>query len=303
MFLIVAGIVQSLWLIAKLRPKVVFVKGGFVGVPVGLAAAFWHVPYITHDSDAVAGLANRIIARWAKMHAVAMPIEYYAYPKQKTIQTGVPVQQEYAPVTADQQRLAKQKLQIDPSHKVVLVTGGGLGAKILNDTMKRIAEKLLRTYEKLTILHIAGHKHEVEMEKTYAQLGSDELRSRIVVKSYVTDLHVYSAAADVIIARAGATNIAEFAAQAKACILVPSPFLAGGHQLKNAQALADANAVEIVEQGGLEQNPKKMLIAVQSILDSSEKQRSLGEKLHVFANQSAAYDVAVLLLKEAKPEK
>lgn len=98
-FYVVAGIWQSRKLLKRLQPSVVFVKGGFVGVPVGLAAAQLKIPYVTHDSDAIPGLANRIIARWAAIHAVALPAEVYAYPPAKTVTTGIPLQADFSPVT------------------------------------------------------------------------------------------------------------------------------------------------------------------------------------------------------------
>src|SRR5690606_19449110 len=113
---------------------------------------------------------------------------------------------EYKYVTADKQKLAKQKLQIDPAHKVMLVTGGGLGAKILNETMIHIVQEVLGAYEELTILHVTGYKHETDVKNAYDRLKLGEARGRIIVEPYVSDLHVYSAAADIIVARAGATN-------------------------------------------------------------------------------------------------
>jgi UDP-N-acetylglucosamine--N-acetylmuramyl-(pentapeptide) pyrophosphoryl-undecaprenol N-acetylglucosamine transferase len=88
---VVVGLFQSFNLLRKIRPEVIFIKGGFVGVPVGLAAAVLRIPYITHDSDALPGLANRIIAPWAKKHAVGLPKEVYSYPPDKTITVGVPL--------------------------------------------------------------------------------------------------------------------------------------------------------------------------------------------------------------------
>jgi UDP-N-acetylglucosamine--N-acetylmuramyl-(pentapeptide) pyrophosphoryl-undecaprenol N-acetylglucosamine transferase len=87
---VLIGLWQSFWLLGRLHPDVIFIKGGFVGVPVGLMAALRGIPYVTHDSDAVPGLANRIIARWARLHAVGLPKEVYAYPPAKTVTVGVP---------------------------------------------------------------------------------------------------------------------------------------------------------------------------------------------------------------------
>src|SRR5579862_7870303 len=92
---VVRGLDESRRLLKRLKPDLVFIKGGFVGVPVGLAAAQLHIPFITHDSDAVPGLANRIIARWATAHAVALPKELYNYPADKTFTVGVPISSDF----------------------------------------------------------------------------------------------------------------------------------------------------------------------------------------------------------------
>jgi UDP-N-acetylglucosamine--N-acetylmuramyl-(pentapeptide) pyrophosphoryl-undecaprenol N-acetylglucosamine transferase len=99
---VVAGLGQSYRLLRRLQPDVLFVKGGFVGVPVGLAAAKLGIPYITHDSDALPGLANRIIARWAALHAVALPKEVYHYPAANTVTVGVPISHEFRPRTPEE---------------------------------------------------------------------------------------------------------------------------------------------------------------------------------------------------------
>src|SRR5690606_13564925 len=78
------GFCQSVWLLLRRRPDVVFIKGGYVGVPIGLAAALLKVPFITHDSDAVPGLANRVVGRWARLHATGMPEKFYDYPPDGT---------------------------------------------------------------------------------------------------------------------------------------------------------------------------------------------------------------------------
>lgn len=87
-FRVVKGLVQSYRLLGDLKPDMVFCKGGFVGVPVGLSAALRHIPYVTHDSDAIPGLANRVIAKWAALHAVALDPSLYPYPVERTVNVG-----------------------------------------------------------------------------------------------------------------------------------------------------------------------------------------------------------------------
>src|SRR5665213_914894 len=115
---VVMGLVGARRLLKRLKPDVIFIKGGFVGVPVGLAAAQLNIPFITHDSDAIPGLANRIIARWATAHAVALPKSAYDYPPDKTFTVGVPISHEFQPLSAALQK--KYRQQLDIAHEQVV---------------------------------------------------------------------------------------------------------------------------------------------------------------------------------------
>ncbi len=295
-FRLIAGIWQSFWLLGSIRPTGIFIKGGFVGVPVGLAAAMRRIPYITHDSDAVPGLANRIIARWAKLHTVALPKETYHYPANKTITVGVPINSQFTAVSAQQQTLLRQDIGLGAYKTIILVTGGGLGAQRLNEAVVAIAPQLLDAYPGLAIVHVAGRDHEKTVHDAYQRLTSQQA-SRVLIKGFVTDLYRYSGAADLVITRAGATHLAEFAVQHKACILVPNPQLTGGHQTKNAGYLAAQQAVVVVEEQLLQTDPKLLLEAIKQLLDDATKRHNLGEQFGHFGVTDSAKRLAGLILK------
>lgn len=301
LFYFLFGIVQSLALLRRMRPDVVFVKGGFVGVPIGLAAAFWRVPYITHDSDAVPGLANRIIARWAKKHAVALPAALYkSYPRGKTVTTGVPIAAEYQHVTTKLQATYRDQLDLPKDAKIVLVTGGGLGSKVVNDAAVSALPVLLTKRKKLYVLHTSGQAHVAAVQTQYEALLDAETLARVQVLPFSPELHVLSGAADIVIARAGATNVAELAAQGVATIVVPSPFLAGGHQLRNAESLAAQHAVIVLDERRLQEDPGLLTAALTALLDDDKERHALGERFRKLANPAAAHDLAVLLLEVVK---
>lgn len=295
---VVAGLAQSYRLLRRLRPDVVFIKGGFVGVPVGLAAAALGIPFITHDSDALPGLANRTIARWARLHAVALPKEIYGYPADKTVTVGVPISHEYRQRSAEEITALKNQLGFDDEQRIVFVTGGGLGAQRLNEAVIGIAADILGQ-PNVMLIHTTGRNHEIEVSKRYDELLSDTARARVVVVGYTTKLYEYSAIAEIVITRAGGTSMAEFAAQGKACIVVPNPMLTGGHQTKNAQALTDRQAIRLVEESELQPDPKALLTALQGLLDDPEAVKRLGRNLHALAQPDSAQRLAVLLLEQA----
>jgi UDP-N-acetylglucosamine--N-acetylmuramyl-(pentapeptide) pyrophosphoryl-undecaprenol N-acetylglucosamine transferase len=295
----VIGLWQSFKLLREIKPAVIFVKGGFVGVPVGLAAAVQRIPYITHDSDALPGLANRIIAPWARKHAVALPKEVYSYPADKTETVGVPLAHHYRPFTKREMREARQQIGVPTDGKLVLVTGGGLGAHRLNQAVAACLEELLERYSDLTIVQIAGRNHEVALRQQYAKDLPSTLQKRVIVKGFITNMHLYSGAADVVVARAGATSMAELAAQKKPSIVVPNPLLAGGHQLKNAEVLSDRKACLLVSEDKLKLDDHALMPPLISLLDDPERARQLGERLGSLEAPDSAKRLAVLLLEEA----
>lgn len=300
---IAIGIVQSYVLLRKLRPDCIFMKGGYVGAPIGLAAAILHIPYITHDSDALPGLANRIVARWARLHTVALPKEIYPYPSTKTITVGVPVQAEFKPVSAALKRDYRKNIGLEGYEKLLFITGGGQGSKRLNDAIVRSMPVILEQFKDLAVVHVAGQSQEQPVRKMYEKYVETKDQNRVIVKGFLSGLYRYSGAADVIVTRAGATTLAEFAIQHKACIIVPNPFLTGGHQTKNAQVLADQHAVVCVSEQQLSQDPHALEQAIAAILSDSQKQRELGEKFAKLAHPDAAKELAMVLLKEARAYK
>ncbi len=297
-FKFLIGLIQAYSVLGKIKPDIIFIKGGYIGVPVGLAAALRKIKYITHDSDTMPGLANRIIAKWALMHATGMPTEFYDYQKDKTVYVGVPISAEYSLVDEDMQNAFKKNLGFESADKLILFTGGGLGSKVLNDSLVEITKKLLSSDEKIRIMNIAGNENEEEVRGAFSNKLSSREIDRVTIKGFVTDLHKYSGAADLIISRAGATNIAEFAAQAKACVIIPSPYLVGGHQIKNAESLVKINAIEMIDEADLQNNPEILLDKITELMNSESKRKALGKNLHKIAKLNASKDLAKLIIDE-----
>lgn len=289
------GLIQSYRLLKRLKPSAILLKGGFVCVPIALAARAHNVPYITHDSDALPGLSNRIAARWARYHATGMPAQYYAYPPNSIRVVGVPTDMRYQAYSEAEQRLLREKYGISQKAHVILVTGGSNGARRLNKAVISMLPKLFETYPDTHVLHQIGAGNEDQL----AQLD-EETKKHATFFDFSSELFHMSAISDVVIARAGASFIAEFAAQAKACIIVPNPYLTGGHQLKNAKVYADAEAAVIVNEAELQSDPDSLYNSVTMLLNNPEKRRQLSKNLHSLTpNENAAGSLAKLLLEIA----
>jgi len=291
---LLAGIWQSYWLLRKLRPDVIFSRGGFVSVPVALGGCLNRIPYVTHDSDSVPSLANRLIARWAHIHAVALPAEFYPYPAAKTVMVGIPVSDMYQPVTPEQRQQYRKELGLKYG-QIILLTGGGNGARTLNEALVANTRYLLGTFPDLAIVHVAGRALEAETTQAYDALKLGVARNRVHVLGFVTDLYRYSGAADVVVARGGATTLAEFALQAKACVIVPAPHLVGGHQVKNTQAFAKEEAIIQLTEDQAEQ-PERLGRTVGELLRDDKKRTELARNLAAYAHPHAARELADLLI-------
>lgn len=294
---VIYGLAESSRLLRKIKPDIILIKGGFVGVPVGLAAAQLHIPFITHDSDAMPGLANRIIARWAYLHAVALPKELYTtYPAAKTYTVGVPTSREFVPVDLKRVGQYREELGLDKFKQVVFVTGGGNGARQLNQYMASNAQKLLEKFPELVIVHAAGRAFEKDTQADYQKLLSEELLSRVIVKDFVSNLYRYSGAADIIIARGSATNLAEFAMQTKACIIVPAAQLIW--TIKNAETLTSKHAAVVITEAQLTARNSLLADTCIDLIDNPAERQQLGDNLNaILAHPNAARELAQLLLK------
>jgi UDP-N-acetylglucosamine--N-acetylmuramyl-(pentapeptide) pyrophosphoryl-undecaprenol N-acetylglucosamine transferase len=297
-FFVLVGVWQSFKLLGKIRPDVIFTRGSFVSVPVCLAAKLRGIPYITHDSDAIPSLANRIIAPWASVHAVALPKDVYpSYPPEKTVTVGVPISGAFHPLTAAEVAKGRTQLHLTEATQVLLITGGGLGAQRVNHAAIAAVPELLKRYPGLEVVHIAGRKEEAGVRQQYRQALPPGQQERVSVKGFIPNMHQYSGVADVIVTRAGGTSIAEFAAQGKACVVVPAPHLTGGHQLKNAKVLADRKAVRLVNESTLQEDPHALMPPLTDLFDHPEKIVALGKKLAQFAQPNAAHLLAMVLLE------
>lgn len=285
------GILQSIIVLLRTKPDVIFVKGGYVGLPVGIAASFLHIPFITHDSDILPGLTNRVVGRWAKMHLTGMPEELYKYPRSKTKYVGVPISDDFTHISSTLQDAFKKQLGYKLHDKIILVIGGSLGAKRINEIMIHAAPKLLEQNEKINIIHQTGKQKERLYPETYDRVKSYE---------FINDVYKYMGAADVVISRAGANTIAELAREGKSSVIIPNPYLTGGHQVKNAEELRNEGAAIVLDEAETLRNPRILVEEVTNLLANSKLRESTAQKLHSLSKPNAAKDIAKILIENAR---
>ncbi len=288
------GCLQARRLLKRERPDAILVKGGFVAVPMGLAAAWLKIPFITHDSDSTPGLANRIIGRWAHMHATGMPAHLYAYPEKSTVYTGIPIASEFKKVSKAQQTKYRQQLGLSSKGMVITVMGGSQGGKQLNEDVVALSRELFDQLEGLGVVHIAGSKHLAAVRAAYKKALTKEQLKQVVVKGFVDNPAMHTGAADIVVTRASATALAELSLQAKAAILVPG-LLADAHQHKNAAYLTQKHAALQAAPG----DKDALRSALVMLLTDEDMRKSLAVQLHSLARPEAAHQLAVLIIELA----
>lgn len=231
-FFILIGFFQSLKIIHKEKPDLLFSKGGFVSTPVVYAAKFLKVPIYIHESDSSPGLATKLAAKHAKTIFVSDPQAKEALSeKYSNVQlVDLPIQSEL--LSGDSSKIKFK----DDSKKTLLVMGGSLGAKTLNDF---ISENLSTLSKQWNILHLTGRDHFESMPSE-----STSYKKYSFLQSGLGDLY---AKADLILARAGATSLREYKALKKKCILIPLPkSQSRGEQIQNANDFAKKYPASVI---------------------------------------------------------
>lgn len=289
MLLVVAGFLQSLIRLLAWRPGVIFLKGGFVCLPVGYAARLLKIPYVIHDSDAHPGLTNRLLAPSAQAIATGAPLRYYDYPKTKATYTGIPVSAAFRLLQNEEKQDAKESFKVAKKKPLVVVVGGGLGAKRINDALINIAPELIK---RSSVVHVCGARQYTELvDKVPA---SDDYQLVAFVSQHMDQL---IGAADVVVSRAGASAMAELASVGASVIIVPNSQLVGGHQLKNADIYAQADAAIVLDEQKIHSRPQYLLETIGDLLDHPAKRQKLSRNLYDFAKPNAAKHVAQLINK------
>ena len=285
-FKVLAGFLRSVWVIWRRRPDVVFAKGGYVCLPVGMAARVMRVPIVVHDSDARPGLTNTILGRWASAIATGSPLENYRYKKSISKYVGVPISTEFRLYDDKEKARIKAALGFDKKRPLVVVTGGGLGAVSINNATLQAAPQLVG--DAISIFHVTGKQHYDDVQ---AHAVHDE-RYQVVPFVY-RDMAQLLGAADVVVSRASATFIQELAGVGTAAILVPAKQL--GDQQKNAAVYEKAKAAVVLSDYEVLE-PNRLYETISDLLKHNEKRLRLARNLHGFSRPNAARDVAQMII-------
>lgn len=289
------GFLQSLWILLWFMPDVVFSKGGFVAIPVVMAAWVYRIPILIHESDSIPGTANQFLAKYSNRIAIAYPSagEYFA--KEKTALVGNPIRPELIDGDAI---ILRKKLEFSESRKTILVLGGSQGSQIINESIITILPELLHRYQ---VIHQTGHDH---YERVIHEAGEQGVKVTGHEGYWVTpfmnanELRDSFALCDLVISRAGATFITEIAANGKPAILIPLENSANDHQRMNAYSLAKVGAAAVLEETNLGEHI--LIDEIEKIMRDDDLRKGMEEKIKTFYHPHAAEIIANSIVELAR---
>lgn len=234
-FKVIKGVGDALRILSKEKPDIVFSKGGFVTVPVVIAASMKKIPVVSHESDFTPGLANKIAGRFCDKLCVTFPESLKYIEGNKGILTGTPIREE---LFRGNEEKGRRFCNFKDDKETMLIIGGSLGAKVINDTVRNDIDRLLKSYN---IIHLCG-KNNLD-EKLNNKEGYIQLE---YVSEELPDLMEY---ADLVISRAGANVIFELLALRKPHILIPlSAKASRGDQVLNAKSFKKSGYSVVIEE-------------------------------------------------------
>lgn len=284
---LVRAVARAVGLVRRRRPQVVLALGGYASVACALAALLWRVPLVVAEQNAVAGAANRLVARFARASAVAFTGT--GLPRAQL--TGNPVRPEVRARVVDRDRAgARRALGVPEGATLVLAFGGSLGARRINEAVLGAAARW-RDRADLALHHVVGDRDWERYRDEVAAIGGGALAYRAV--RYEDDMARALAAADLVVSRAGATTVAELAAIGVPSVLVPLPIASADHQTANARALVEAGAAVLVPDAELD--AERLAAEVAALVEPAATLSAMAEHARALGRPDAAERVADLV--------
>lgn len=287
-FVIAASTVKAYRLLGEYKPDVVLGFGGYVSIPVGLAAVLRRVPLVLHEQNSVPGLANRALSRWASAVGVTYPESRakLAHPDRVEV-TGNPVRPEVLQSTREEGR---EQFGLPFDAPVLVAFGGSRGARHINQALVGLHDRLLAV-PNLRVLHVAG-KAEARSARDALDAAGGDGDGRWRVLDYVDHMGALLASADLVLARAGATSIAEITALGRPAVLVPYPFATDDHQTKNAATCVEHGAAVLFADADLD--GERFGDTLVALLGDAERRATMAAASRELGRPDAAERVAAL---------
>jgi len=267
------SLLESRRIIRQFKPNVVIGTGGFASGPLLQAAGGAGIPTVIQEQNSFPGITNKLLSKKASAICVAYENLERFFPKEKMVLTGNPVRQDLIDIDSKREE-AIAFYGLDPNKKTLLVLGGSLGARRVNQLIEKELQNILS--QDVQIIWQCGKLY-FEDYKKYNQ-------QNVRVVDFIERMDFVYASADVIISRAGASSVSELCIVGKPVIFIPSPNVAEDHQTKNAQAIVDAKGAVLLKESELE---SQFSIVFEALLKDKGKQGQLSENIKKLARPNA----------------
>jgi UDP-N-acetylglucosamine--N-acetylmuramyl-(pentapeptide) pyrophosphoryl-undecaprenol N-acetylglucosamine transferase len=277
-------------LINKFKPDVVIGTGGYVCGPVVFAAAKLKIPTVIHEQNSVPGLTNKFLSKYVDRVAICFEEAKQFFPKEKVVFTGNPRATDVLDINPE---AGRESLNLNPNKKTVLIVGGSRGARPINDAFLSVIDEWSK--KDYQVVYVTGAVHyDAVMEKVKGSNHSDN----VIIKPFIHNMPDVLGAIDLIVARAGATTLAEITALGLPSILIPSPYVTNNHQEKNANALKTSGAAIVVKEQDM--NGKRLQKDIDNVLTVTKKWNEMHLAAKELGVPLAANNVYQLLKETAR---
>ncbi|MCC7050320.1 MAG: undecaprenyldiphospho-muramoylpentapeptide beta-N-acetylglucosaminyltransferase [Bacteroidia bacterium] len=292
-FLLIKSYFQTKQIIENFKPNVVVGTGGFASGPIIKAATAKNIPALIHEGNSYAGLTNKILGKKVNKICVAYPNMEKYFPKEKIIITGNPIRQDLYNINTKRNE-ALVFFDLNAEKKTILVIGGSLGARSINEAIN----------SGLSLINKANCQLIWQTGKGYISIANENVKNYnqkgIKAFDFISRMDLAYAACDLVISRAGASSISEICVIGKPCILVPSPNVAEDHQTKNALALQSNSAAVLVK----DIDASQILVSTAlELINNAEKLNQLNVNVVKMAYPNATKTIANEVLKLIKNNK
>ena len=289
-FKLIYSLIKAKKIIKEFKPNVVVGVGGYASGPLLKIATKMGVPALLQEQNSFPGITNKLLAKKVQKICVAFDGMEQFFPKEKIIFTGNPVRQDIVDLS-NKKAKGLEQFNLSANKKVILVIGGSLGARVINESIEAGLEEFAKN--NIQLLWQTG--------KGYADKATDAVKKYnnkgIVTMPFISNMDLAYAVADIVISRAGALSVSELCLTAKPSILVPSPNVAEDHQTKNAMALVNHNAAILVKDIGAK---TELIPALLNLIYNSELQEKLTTNIKQLAKPNAAEIIAEEVIKLVK---
>jgi UDP-N-acetylglucosamine--N-acetylmuramyl-(pentapeptide) pyrophosphoryl-undecaprenol N-acetylglucosamine transferase len=283
---IISSFLGAKSIIKRFRPDIAIGVGGYASFPLLYAANSSGLPTLIQEQNSYAGITNKFLGKKAEKICVAYNNMDQFFPKQKIVMTGNPVRKDIMEYASKRDEAFKY-FELNPDKKTILVVGGSLGARTINESMAHRINMIIDSDVQLIWQTGKGY---FEKAKEVAVKAGNNIKAH----EFISRMDLAYAAADIVISRAGALSISELCLVKKPCILVPSPNVAEDHQTKNAMALVNCNAAQMIRDNAA---VEVLVPAALKLLKDSEKQEIYKENIAKLAKPDAAKEIARAIME------